>query len=115
MTTLILNLSLAVFSFSVKLGSFALALRARIVLHSVFVYFFFQENINANFMFAVCCERDSKSLLSAHEYSILLAAWLLVRPTSRQLRRTASSRCEYYNVKMIHSELYITYEGFFGA
>ena len=53
-TMFILNLSLAVFSFSVKLSSLALASKVRIVLHysHLCTHFFFQENKNANLTFA---------------------------------------------------------------
>ena len=53
-TMFILLLPLAVFSFSVKLSSFALASKARISLHySHQCIHFFQENINANLTFAL--------------------------------------------------------------
>ena len=65
-TMFILHLPLAVFSFSVKSSSFALASKARISLHSLF-----QGNINANLTFAACrfaiC--DSFKNLSINNYS----------------------------------------------
>ena len=45
-------LPLAVFSFSVKLSSFALASKARIILHDSYLKLIFQ-NINVNLAFAV--------------------------------------------------------------
>ena len=45
-------------AFSVKSSSFALASKARISLFSS-LFYFFQENINANPTFAVCRKRDS--------------------------------------------------------
>ena len=54
------HLPLAVFSFSEKLSSFALASKARIILHYCHLCtHFFQENRNANLTFAVCRKRDS--------------------------------------------------------
>ena len=51
-TMFILCLSFAVFSFSVKLDSFALASKARIILQYS-MYSSYQENINSNLTFAV--------------------------------------------------------------
>ena len=59
-TMFILYLPLAVFSFSVKSSSFGLSSKARISLHySHLCTLYFQENINANLMFAVCRKRHS--------------------------------------------------------
>ena len=58
MTMFILHLQLAMFSFSVKLSSFALVSKVRISLHySHLCTHFFQENINANLKIAVCCKQ----------------------------------------------------------
>ena len=60
-TMFIPHLCFAVFIFSAKLSSFALAPKARIILHHSHpcTRFFFRENINANLTFAVCRKRDS--------------------------------------------------------
>ena len=60
-TMFILYLPFAVFSFSVKLSSFVLASKASISLHYS-LFSLFQENINANLAFPVCCKRNSWSL-----------------------------------------------------
>ena len=50
----------SLFSFLAKLNSFALASKARIILHySHLCTRFFRENINADLTFAVCSKRDS--------------------------------------------------------
>ena len=60
MTMFIPHLWLAVFVFQAKLSSFALAPKARIILHySHPCTRFFLENINANLTFAVHRKRDS--------------------------------------------------------
>ena len=59
----------AVFSFSVKLSSFASASNARNFLpYSPLCTHFFQENTNANLSFAFCRQRDSKSLYETEPY-----------------------------------------------
>ena len=79
MFILYLILQLAVFTFLVKLSGYALASKAKIILHYNFssMYEFFQENINANLTFTISRKRDSKSAARqscAHRQSICLVA-----------------------------------------
>ena len=96
----------AVFSFSEKFSSFALASKARIIL---FVFSsggsFFQENVNANLSFAVCRKRGALSLycvdpakLGPHNFILFESNWLRNSIFTRKLRSpTTQLECKLFD------------------
>ena len=73
MTMFILHLPLAVFSFSVKLSSFALASKVRIILrYSHLCTNCFKENINANLTFALNAFQNLSNIESVFGQLVLV-------------------------------------------
>ena len=85
-----LHLSLAVFSFSVKLRSFASTWKARIALYCSHICTFFFKKTNENLTFADCLKRHSKSLYYLNhanyirEVVVILSLVLALKSDRRQ-------------------------------
>ena len=85
----VLHLPLAVFNFLLKLSSFALASKSELffVLLFIYIYWFFQDILNANLTFAVYRTRDSKS----PKYH-----WMCHRMLIRSRERQANSHFHWF-------------------